>query len=165
MSSGSLIDPSQLGIKGTTQPELFDGLIQSMVKDLSDPQTRDAFWQQSLQDDGPIEIWEINGEGFLYNGNHRWHAAVAAGVGIPQALIEIKAKPGATVLTWTAGRVLLTSAETIKSDATSMSLSGRGGAGAGAQEMRGRIAPAAGLAQDLRAPSGPLAAKRSAVAD
>ena len=33
--------------------------------------------------DGPIEIWEIGGERFLYNGNHRFHAAVLAGVEIP----------------------------------------------------------------------------------
>jgi hypothetical protein len=105
MGSGSLIDPLQLGIKGSTQPELFDGLIRSLVKELSDPQTRDAFWQQSLQDDGPIEIWEMNGERFLYNGNHRWHAAVEAGVGIPQDLIKIEAKPGAAVLTWSLAEI------------------------------------------------------------
>jgi hypothetical protein len=100
MSAGGLIDPLQLGIKGSTQPELFDGVIQSMVKELSDPQTRDLFWKQSLQNDGPIEIWEINGERFLYNANHRWHAAVEAGVGIPPDLIRIEVRPGASVLTW-----------------------------------------------------------------
>jgi hypothetical protein len=83
----NLLDPLSLGIKGSTQPELFEGTVQAMVRELqNDP---DRFWREALARDGPLEIWEINGERFLFNGNHRWHAAVAAGAFIPASSIRI----------------------------------------------------------------------------
>lgn len=58
------------------------------------------FWQETLNRDGPIEIWEINGERFLYNGNHRYHAAVQAAVEIPESSLIIKDMTGTVIPTF-----------------------------------------------------------------
>src|SRR5438477_1943031 len=100
MSNGAWIDPLSLNITGSTQPQLSAGRIAAMVQELQDPTGAAAFWQQALQNDGPIEIWEISGQRFLYNGNHRWHAAVAAGVQIPPVNLRIVQRPGCTIPTW-----------------------------------------------------------------
>lgn len=68
------------------------------------------FWQEALARDGPIEVWVIQGERYLHNGNHRFHAAVQAGVGIPADHIRIMDKTGSQIptfrfadLTWLSG--------------------------------------------------------------
>ena len=75
------VDPQALGIKGSTQPEIFEGTVDAIAKELRNDPTR--FWQESFSTNGPMEIWEINGERFLYNGNHRFQAALREGVEIP----------------------------------------------------------------------------------
>jgi len=82
---------------------LFDGTVQAMRGQLrNDPA---AFWKQALSQDGPIEIWEINGQRYLYNGNHRWHAAVEEGVTIPAENIRIIDKTGSQIPTWQPNQV------------------------------------------------------------
>jgi len=58
------------------------------------------FWRDSFLKDGPVEIWEINGERYLFNGNHRFHAAIQAGVEIPDDMIDFKNKTGSSILTF-----------------------------------------------------------------
>ena len=41
---------------------------------------------------GPIEVWVIRGERYLFNGNHRFQAALQASVEIPADLIRIVEK-------------------------------------------------------------------------
>jgi len=102
------VQPHSLNIKGSTQPEVFCATVDAMARALAgDP---DRFWQESLAKDGPIEIWEISGERFLFNGNHRYHAAVQAGVEIPSYMIRLVDRTGSNIptfpldqLTWLAG--------------------------------------------------------------
>jgi hypothetical protein len=47
-----------------------------------------------------LEIWEINGERFLYNGNHRYHAAAQAGADIPPTAVRIVDRTGSTIPTF-----------------------------------------------------------------
>ena len=82
------MDPNSLNIRGSTQPELFRATVDDMARALQTDATR--FWARSLQSDGPIEIWEINGERFLSNGNHRYQAAVLIGVEIPDDMIMVR---------------------------------------------------------------------------
>ena len=98
MSGTGDIDPTSLHIVGSTQPELFDGTIQAMRQQFrNDPA---AFWKQALSQDGPIEIWEINGQRYLSNGNHRWQAAaVEEGVTIPAENILIIDRTGSQIPT------------------------------------------------------------------
>jgi hypothetical protein len=92
------VTPQALNIHGSTQPEVFRGTVEAMAQALSlDPA---MFWQESLDTDGPIEIWEINGERFLYNGNHRYHTAEQAGVDVPDWMIRIKDKTGSSIPTF-----------------------------------------------------------------
>lgn len=92
------LDPHSLGIKGSMQPELFEGTIQSMAGQMqSDPV---QFWADSVAQDGLLVIWEINGERFLFNGNHRWHAAVEAGALIPAHAVQVVRKPASAVPTF-----------------------------------------------------------------
>jgi hypothetical protein len=102
------MNPNALGIQGSTQPELFRGTVDAMAQQLKANPTR--FWQDALANDGPIEIWVINGERYLFNGNHRFHAAVQAGVDIPADGIRIVDKAGSQIptfllnaLTWLPG--------------------------------------------------------------
>jgi hypothetical protein len=92
------MDPYSLGIKGSTQPELFRGTVDGMAQRLNADPTR--FWQDALATDGPIEIWVINGERYLYNGNHRFQAATQAGVHIPADMIRIVDKTGSQISTF-----------------------------------------------------------------
>ncbi|HZT83678.1 MAG TPA: hypothetical protein VFA26_25840 [Gemmataceae bacterium] len=87
--------PHALNIKGSTQPEIYRGTVDAMVQELQADAAK--FWQEALSKNGPIEVWEINGERFLYNGNHRYHAAVQAGVEIPDAMITIVDRSGSTI--------------------------------------------------------------------
>ncbi len=92
------VDPMSLNIAGSTQIELFDGTIQAMRAQLRSNAA--AFWKNALSQDGPIEIWEINGQRYLYNGNNRWHAALEEGVTIPADSIRIIDKTGSQIPTW-----------------------------------------------------------------
>ncbi len=98
MSSPGAVDPRSLNVVGSTQPELFDGTIQAMRVQLRNDSV--SFWKQSLSQDGPIEIWEINGQRYLYNGNHRWQAAVEESVTIPAENIRIIDKTASQIPTW-----------------------------------------------------------------
>ena len=69
-----------------------------------------TFWHDALSKDGPIEIWVVNGERYLFNGNHRFQAALQAGVEIPADMIRIVDKTGVQIptflladLTWLPG--------------------------------------------------------------
>jgi hypothetical protein len=92
------VDPLSLDLKGSTQPELFRGTVDAMVQELRVDAAK--FWQESLARNGPIEIWEINGERWLFNGNHRYQAAVAAGVAIPAAIFAIVVRTGSSIPTY-----------------------------------------------------------------
>jgi hypothetical protein len=90
--------PTSLDLRGGTQPEIFKATVDAMVLELlADPA---RFWQQALAQDGPIEIWEISGERWLYNGNHRYQAAVLANVEIPDSQIIIVDQTGSSIPTW-----------------------------------------------------------------
>jgi hypothetical protein len=102
------VTPQALNIRGSTQPEVFRATVDVMAQALQHDASR--FWQEALNRDGPIEIWEINGERFLYNGNHRYHAAVQAGVEIPESSLLAKDMTGTVIptfamdqLTWLPG--------------------------------------------------------------
>jgi len=92
------VDPQSLGIKGSTQPEVYQGTVDAMVKALHKDAAR--FWQDSTAQDGPIEVWEIGGERYIYNGNHRFHAAVLAGVNIPASAMRIVDMTGTVIPTF-----------------------------------------------------------------
>jgi hypothetical protein len=87
------VDPRSLNIHGSMQPELFAGTVQGMRQQLSNLHTAEAFWRQSVARDGPITIYEISGQRFLFNGNHRFQAALAEGVPIPEWAIRIEQRP------------------------------------------------------------------------
>jgi hypothetical protein len=93
-----LVQPQALQISGSTQPEVFDGTVAAMAGALAADAQR--FWQDSFARDGPIEIWEIGGRRFLYNGNHRYHAAIRAGVEIPDTMIVVVDRTGSTIPTF-----------------------------------------------------------------
>jgi hypothetical protein len=96
--SGGDVDPKSLNIAGSPQPEFFDGIVQEMRHQLkNDPF---AFWKTALSNDGPIEIWEIGGKRYLYNGNHRWQAAVEEGAIIPAENIRLVDRTGSQIPTW-----------------------------------------------------------------
>ena len=92
------MNPQSLNVKGGTQPEIFQGTVDAMTRELKTDPAR--FWQDALVRDGPIEIWEIAGERWLYNGNHRYQAAIQAGVDIPANHIMIVDKTGSSMPTW-----------------------------------------------------------------
>jgi hypothetical protein len=92
------LDPKSLGIKGSTQLEVFQGTVDAMAIQMKANPTK--FWQDTLIKDGPVEIWIINGERYLYNGNHRFHAAVKAGVDIPKDVIRTANKTGSLIPTF-----------------------------------------------------------------
>jgi hypothetical protein len=92
------VNPLSLNLKGGTQPEIFQGRVDAIVQELTADATR--FWRQSLAQNALIEIWEINGERWLYDGNHRYHAAIQAKVDIPSSNIKIVDKTGSTIPTW-----------------------------------------------------------------
>jgi hypothetical protein len=92
------VEPKALDIKGSTQPEIFRGTVDAMVQQLTTHPLK--FWQDTLVNDGPLEIWVINGERYLYNGNHRFQAALLAGVEIPPDLIVLVDKTGSQIPTF-----------------------------------------------------------------
>jgi hypothetical protein len=92
------VNPQSLNIRGSTQPEIFRGTVDAMAQALA--ADAEQFWQESVQRNGPVVIWVINGERFLYNGNHRYHAAVQAGVEIPDDVVQVVDKPGSVVPTF-----------------------------------------------------------------
>src|SRR5205807_3116323 len=95
----ALVSPQSLNIKGSTQLEIFRDTVDAIVRQLTVDPVR--FWQDSVAADGPIDIWEIAGERYIYNGNHRYHAAVQAGADIPTAAIRIVNMTGSSIPTFT----------------------------------------------------------------
>ncbi len=92
------MDLLSLNLAGSTQPELFEGTVDAMARQLIlDP---GKFWKDALATDGPLEIWEINGERWLANGNHRFQAAIRAGVDIPADHVQLVDKTGQAIPTW-----------------------------------------------------------------
>ena len=98
-----------LNLIGATQPEIFRQTVDDMVAALRADAAR--FWRNSLEADGPLEIWEINGQRYLANGNHRFQAALAIGAEIPDEMIVEPDMTGSGVLvfrfdqmTWLSGR-------------------------------------------------------------
>ena len=87
-----------MNLSGSTQPELFEGTVDAMTRELMTDPAR--FWRHALAADGPIEIWEIQGERWLANGNHRFQAAVRAGVEIPADQLRMMVKTGLVIPTW-----------------------------------------------------------------
>ena len=92
------MNPQSLKVKGGTQPEIFQGTVDAIARELTTDPTR--FWRDALATDGPIEIWEIAGERWLFNGNHRYLAAIQAGVDIPSDQIVIVGKAVSPIPTW-----------------------------------------------------------------
>jgi hypothetical protein len=92
------MNPNSLGIKGSTQPEIFRGTVDAMAQQLqADPA---KFWRDALAKDGPIEIWDIDGDLYLFNGNHRFQAALQSGVDIPKDVIRVVHRAGCQVPTF-----------------------------------------------------------------
>lgn len=92
------MSPQSLNIKGSTQLEIFRGTVEAIAQQLvADP---NRFWQDSTAADGSIEIWEIQGERYIYNGNHRYHAAIQAAADIPTAAVHIVDRTGSTIPTF-----------------------------------------------------------------
>jgi hypothetical protein len=96
----SVVDPKDLAVVGSTQPEIFSGTVDAMAAEITGPDPG-AFWAKSLQADGPIEIWEIGRQRYLYNGNHRFQAALKAQRPIPMENIRIVSKPSSQIPTFT----------------------------------------------------------------
>ena len=69
-----------------------------MVRELTTDPAK--FWQDALATDGPLEIWEINGERWLANGNHRFQAALRAAAAIPGDHVRILEKSNLAIPTW-----------------------------------------------------------------
>src|SRR5687767_14966892 len=93
-----LVNPLALGIVGSTQPEVYRWTVDAMAQQLlADPS---AFWRISLATDGPLDIWVINGERYLYSGNHRFQAALQARVDIPADMVRITDKTGSPIPTF-----------------------------------------------------------------
>jgi hypothetical protein len=92
------VDPRALNIRGSTQPEVFRGTVDHMARAIQANPVR--FWRRSFLNDGPFQIWEINGERYLYNGNHRYHAAIQAGAEIPDDMIRYDDMTGSAILTF-----------------------------------------------------------------
>jgi hypothetical protein len=92
------LTPQALNLKGGTQPEIYKGTVGAIAQELLVNPT--ALWQAAFSRDGPIVIWEINGERWLFNGNHRYQAAMQAGVEVPDAHIKIVDMTGSAIPTW-----------------------------------------------------------------
>lgn len=87
-----------LNVSGGTQPDIYIGTVDDIAVELGvDPA---GYWQQAMIDDGPIAIWIINGERWLSNGNHRFQAAIRAGVEIPESHVTITDMSGTAIPTW-----------------------------------------------------------------
>lgn len=97
-NAGYNVVPLSLNLKGGVQLEIFQGTVDAMVQELKTDPAR--FWQEALAKDDPIEIWEIQGERWLFNGHHRYQAAIQAGIDIPTTQVQIVAKSGSQIPTW-----------------------------------------------------------------
>lgn len=92
------LNPLDLNIKGATQPEVFRGRVDLIVQALIEDPAR--FWQECLDKDDLIEIWVINGERYLFDGVHRYYAAIEAGEEIPDFVIDTKDETGSNIPTF-----------------------------------------------------------------
>jgi hypothetical protein len=92
------MSPQSLNVVGSTQPEIFRLTVEEMALALiADPA---FFWANTIHTDGPIEIWEINDERFLFNGNHRYQAALATGADIPPDAVVVVDRSGSPIPTF-----------------------------------------------------------------
>jgi hypothetical protein len=92
------MSPQSLNVIGSTQLEVFRVTVDEMAQAMTvDP---GIFWANAIQRDGPIEVWEINGERFLFNGNHRYHAAMSIGADIPTEAVVVVDKTGSVIPTF-----------------------------------------------------------------
>lgn len=92
------MSPQSLSVVGSTQPEIFRVTVDEMARALTVDPT--FFWASTLRMNGPIEVWVINGERYLFNGNHRYQAALAAGADIPPEAVVIVDQTGSSILTF-----------------------------------------------------------------
>ncbi len=81
--------PKNLKVIGSLQADLTKEILDSMIDKMKEGKFD---WDKAKENDGFIEIWEINGKRYLANGNHRYFAAEQAGVSIPKAQILIMNK-------------------------------------------------------------------------
>jgi RHS repeat-associated protein len=87
------VNPRSLNIHGSMNSGVSPQTVNGMRQQLRTPQTAEAFWRQSVAQDGPITIYEINGQRYIFNGNHRYQAALAEGAQIPEWAIRIEQRP------------------------------------------------------------------------
>lgn len=80
------VHPTSLNVIGSLQPDLTKEILDSMIGKMKEGQFD---WNKAKENDGFIEIWEINGNRYLGNGNHRYFAAEQLGIDIPAAQIII----------------------------------------------------------------------------
>lgn len=80
------VNPNSLEIIGSIQPYLTRSILDSMVEKM---QGGKFDWEKAKENDGPIEIWEIEGRRYLANGNHRYRAAQYAGINIPSNQVVV----------------------------------------------------------------------------
>jgi hypothetical protein len=90
------VTPRSLNVNGSMDPVVFEGTIDGMRAQLRNPQTAEAFWRSTVARDGPITIYEINGQRYIFNGNHRFQAALAEGAEIPEWAIRVEQRPNYT---------------------------------------------------------------------
>jgi hypothetical protein len=87
-----------LNLKGSTQPEIYKDTVDAMIQALLANST--AFWRNAEVIDGPMEIWEIDGDRWVYNVNHRYQAALQIDVEIPDSHIQLIDRTGSLIPTW-----------------------------------------------------------------
>ncbi|VTR98885.1 rhs repeat-associated core domain-containing protein : YD repeat protein OS=Isosphaera pallida (strain ATCC 43644 / DSM 9630 / IS1B) GN=Isop_2419 PE=4 SV=1: RHS_repeat: PT-HINT [Gemmata massiliana] len=92
------VDVKSLNIAGSTDAVFHPEIVQGMRLQIRANSKK--FWADALAKDGPIEIWEIGGKRYLFNGNHRYRAALAEDVAIPEANLKIIDKTGSKIPTF-----------------------------------------------------------------
>lgn len=80
------VNPDSLNVIGSLQPDLTREILDSMIQTMKEGKFD---WDKAKENDGFIEIWEVNGNRYLANGNHRYYAAEHLGINIPKAQIII----------------------------------------------------------------------------
>ncbi len=80
------VHPNSLNVIGSLQPDLTKEILDSMIQKMEEGKFD---WEKAKENDGFIEIWEVQGNRYLANGNHRYYAAEQIGIDIPPAQIVI----------------------------------------------------------------------------
>jgi hypothetical protein len=89
------VDPRRLGVSGSTQPEIFAGTVSDMRQAMRS--NHEAFWRESIKR-GPVRILEVESmdqRRVLEDGNHRFQAALAEELPIPDWAFRVE-----LVTTW-----------------------------------------------------------------